>query len=239
MEDPFDPSDRGGLPRPVPTPTLAGRARSWVSWVGPGRVAGTAVVVLAVLAAAYWLVKPPPATTESHLPFATSTTIPAHPGRGEPTTTQPTTAPGAPPPADLVVHVAGAVGHSGVYRVPAGSRVVDVVQVAGGLAADAQPDAINLAAPVTDGERVYVPRLGEPLPVVGGPSTTGAPPGPVDLNTASADQLDELPGIGPATAAAIVAHREQFGPFSSVDDLADVKGIGPAKIEVLRGLVTV
>lgn len=237
MDGPLDPPDAHVLSRPAAPEPLAGRVRAWLVWVGPGRVVGTAVVVLAVLAAAYWLVKPPPATTESRLPFATSTTAAETAGpEASPSTSG--AAPRTSAPAEMVVHVAGAVARSGVYRVPAGSRVVDVVEVAGGLAADAQPDAINLAAPVTDGERVYVPHVGETVtaPV---PASSAAPAGPIDLNTATADQLDELPGIGPATAAAIVAHREQFGPFGSVDDLADVKGIGPAKIEVLRGLVTV
>jgi competence protein ComEA len=139
----------------------------------------------------------------------------------------------------VVVHVAGAVLHAGVYTFSAGSRVVDAVQRAGGLAADADPDAVNLAALLVDGQRVYVPRIGEPAPPLvdgGGPTTVA---GPIDLNRATADELDALPGVGPATAAAIVAYREQHGPFGTVDDLADVRGIGPAKVEALRGLVTV
>ena len=138
-----------------------------------------------------------------------------------------------------MVHGAGAVVSSGGYRLPPGRRVIDAVQVAGGLAGDALPDAVNLAALLTDGERVYVPAVGESVPslVVGPPGTT-VPAGPVNLNTATADDLDSLPGIGPATAAAIIAHRDQHGPFATVDDLADVRGIGPAKVEALRGLVT-
>ncbi len=235
----FDLPDEPGLPdRPPPPRSPMERAREWVAWVGPGRIVGTAMVVVAVLAAAYWLVKPPPATPESTLPFArgssTSCTL-AGAATAVADTASPTTA------GELVVHVAGAVKASGVYRMPAGSRVIDAVQLAGGLAADAQPDAVNLAALVADGERVYVPHVGEPVPVApaGGTATgTTLPPGPVDINRATADELDSLPGIGPATAAAIVAHRDQFGPFGSVDDLADVRGIGPAKMEALRGLVT-
>ncbi len=206
------------------------------------RLLSTAAVVLAVLAGAYWLVRPPAATTESTLPFARSASAPT-------TVTVATDdhASGAPipdaPPAttgEVVVHVAGAVAANGVYRLPSGSRVIDAVQSAGGLSADAQPDAVNLAALLTDGARVYVPRVGETVPpfvAVAEPVPT-TPQGPVNLNTATAGDLDSLPGIGPATAAAIVAYRDQQGPFASVDDLADVRGIGPAKVEALRGLVT-
>ncbi len=237
-------------PRPLLRPTPLERARSWVQWVGLGRLAGTAVVVLAVLAAAYWLVKPPPATTESTLPFARSASTTEPPAGSVPTdgtgpaddvptgSTTPPSGAGT-TTGDVVVHVAGAVASSGVYRLPAGSRVIDAVQSAGGLAPDAQPDAVNLAALLADGERVYVPRLGEEVsPIVATTPGSTVAAGPVNLNSASADELDSLPGIGPATAAAIIAHRDLHGPFASLEDLADVRGIGPAKIEALRGLVT-
>ena len=143
----------------------------------------------------------------------------------------------------LVVHVAGAVVAPGVYSVPNGSRVIDAVHAAGGLAADANPDAVNLAALLADAQRVYVPRVGEAAPVVvggdGGAGGVGVASGPVNLNTATAAELDTLPGVGPATSAAIIAYRDQHGPFGSVDDLGDVRGIGPTKLEALRGLVTV
>lgn len=144
----------------------------------------------------------------------------------------------------LVVHVAGAVQSPGVYRLSSGARVIDAVQAAGGVAVDSNSDAINLAAALTDGERVYVPRVGEVAPVVASGSTTGsgastAPSGPVNLNTATADDLDSLPGVGPATAAAILAYRDEHGPFAAVDDLGEVRGIGTVKLDALRGLVTV
>jgi competence protein ComEA len=163
-------------------------------------------------------------------------------------------------PAEVVVHVAGAVGAPGVQRLPGGSRVVDAVEAAGGANPDADLGRINLAVPVQDGQQVYVPRVGEvpPTPVggAGGPSvgsggssgssgSSGGAPGsaaagqPVNVNTASADELDTLPGVGPATAEAIISHREQNGPFTSVDQLLDVRGIGDAKLEQLRDLVVV
>lgn len=154
------------------------------------------------------------------------------------------------PPAQLLVHAAGAVRAPGVYRLAAGSRVDDLVRAAGGVADDGDVDRVNLAAPLDDGSRVYVPHRGELAPpAVVGPSTgaaTGAggsaptapaAPAVVDLNTATIEQLDTLPGIGPATAQAIVAWRTEHGRFATVEDLQQVRGIGPARLEQLRPLV--
>ncbi len=235
--------------RPAPPQTPLHRAREWLQWVGPARIAASALAVLAVLAGGYWLVRPPTPTTEASIPYATHTGSTAT-SRTGPTSVPTATASSIDSTATtasvasvlLVVHVAGAVAHSGVYRLAPGSRVIDAVQAAGGLADDADPDAVNLAALVADGQRVYVPRLGGTVPVDpggGGPVPTTSPRGPVNLNTATIDQLDTLPGVGPSTAAAIVAYRQQNGPFTSVDEVAKVHGIGPAKLEALRGLVTV
>jgi competence protein ComEA len=146
---------------------------------------------------------------------------------------------------DVVVHVAGAVVRQGLYRLEAGARVDDAVAAAGGPGGDADLDRINLAAPVADGERVYVPRRGEavadPVPASGGGGRGGAtaargarPPAPLDLNTATVEQLEELPGVGPSIARAIVDHRTRHGRFRAVDDLLDVPGIGEAKLASLR-----
>jgi competence protein ComEA len=149
-------------------------------------------------------------------------------------------------PADVVVQAAGAVRQPGVYHLPAGSRVVDLIGAAGGAGEDADLQALSLAAVLTDGQRVRVPRAGEQLPASelgggspGGTGGSGAPLGPVDLNAAGIDELDRLPGVGPTTAQAIVAHRDEHGPFGSVDDLLAVRGIGEARLEALRELVTV
>ncbi|MEY4175042.1 MAG: ComE operon protein 1 [Actinomycetota bacterium] len=218
--------------RPVPRRSAVQRMADWLQWVGWARVAVTSLSVLAVLAAAYWLVAPPEPSAESMLPFASAATVATTAdGRAAPAVSTGTAPQGA-----VVVHVAGAVQHSGVYRLRDGERVVDAVAAAGGMAANAEPDAINLAARLLDGQRVYVPRVGEAVPSGAGPE---APSGPLDLNSATEEQLDDLPGVGPATAAAIVAHRDSNGPFGSVDDLGEVRGIGPAKLDALRGLVTV
>jgi competence protein ComEA len=128
----------------------------------------------------------------------------------------------------------------GVYELGAGSRVRDAVAAAGGPTPLADANALNLAAIVADASRVYVPVVGESVPPVEAlPATVDdQPTGPVDVNRATVDELDELPGVGPATAAAIVTERERNGPFASVDDLDRVPGIGPAKLEGLRDLVT-
>ena len=139
----------------------------------------------------------------------------------------------------VVVHAAGAVRTPGVYRLANGARVGDLLEAAGGALPEADLDSVNLAQPLVDGERVYVPRRGEAVPVGGGATAAAKPAGPLDLNRATADELDGLPGVGPATAAAIVEHRGRVGRFRSVDDLLDVPGIGDAKLARLRPLVKV
>jgi competence protein ComEA len=235
MDQPFS--------RPKPRTSVAEQIRTWITWFGAARLVAGSLSVLAVCTGAYWLLRPPAVPVEQQVPFAqrNATTVVAA-SSGAPAATS-ATLPAA--PTEVVVHVAGAVGVPGVYRLPSTARVIDAVTVAGGPTADAETDSINLAAPVTDGQRIYVPRPGEVVPVVatGSPSAApaGAPAatGPIDVNRATAEQLDALPGIGPATAQAIVAHRDQHGPFASVDALADVRGIGPAKLDAIRALVSV
>jgi competence protein ComEA len=148
---------------------------------------------------------------------------------------------------ELVVHVAGAVRHPGVYRLADGSRVEDALCAAGGALGSAAADSLNLARVVTDGERLAVPTKEEAAQGGGaavagatgggGAVSAGAAQGPLDINTATAEQLDALPGVGPSTAAKIVAEREKNGPFKSVEDLSRVPGIGPKKVDALKDLV--
>ena len=134
---------------------------------------------------------------------------------------------------DLVVDVTGAVGRPGVYRLPAGSRVNDAVERAGGAGPRAELEAVNLAARLADGQQVVVPERGAGRRRV---ATAGAEAedGPISLGTATVDQLDTIDGIGPVTAQDIVDFRDEHGGLSSVDQLDQVCGIGPATMESLR-----
>lgn len=146
----------------------------------------------------------------------------------------------------LVVHVVGAVRHSGLYRLREGARVADAVGRAGGATRHADLSALNLAAPLVDGVQVLVPRRapGGTASGTGGDaagasgSVVGALGPKPSLSSATADELDQLPGVGPVTAQKIIDYRTAHGPFRSVDDLDAVPGIGPARIEQLRDLVT-
>jgi competence protein ComEA len=135
------------------------------------------------------------------------------------------------PPA-LVVHVVGAVRRPGLYRLKEGSRIADAVARAGGATRRADVSLVNLAAPVVDGAQVVVPRrLAERGP---GGSASTQPSGPLHLNTATLEQLDALPGVGPSTAQKILDFRAEHGAFTSIDELDAVPGIGPARLEQLR-----
>jgi competence protein ComEA len=153
----------------------------------------------------------------------------------------------------IVVDVVGAVRAPGVVSLPASARVIDAIRAAGGAVAGADLTRLNLAAKLADGARVAVPRAGQPPPAIdpgavsgGGDPSDGstasgpaAASGPVDVNTATLEQLETLPGIGPTLAAAIVQERERNGPFQRVDDLTRVHGIGPGRLSQLRDSVTV
>ncbi|MBE0475549.1 MAG: ComEA family DNA-binding protein [Coriobacteriia bacterium] len=216
--------------------------RAGVSSVTQAQV--VVVVVLALACAGWfaWRSRPPGGDefTASEAPGTTE----APEGAGD--------APGgseqAGEPAELVVHVVGAVAHPGVYRLPAGSRVADAVEAAGGALGNAAPDAVNFARLLSDGEQLALPTReewgsGKAQSVPGGGSgAAGAPAaaaGVVDLNTADEAALDTLPGVGPATARRIVEDRAANGPFARPEDLMRVSGIGEKKYEALKDLVTV
>jgi competence protein ComEA len=139
-------------------------------------------------------------------------------------------------PSLVLVHVVGAVQRPGVYRLPDGARVADALRRAGGATRRAQLELVNLAARIADGQQIVVPRRGSAVAVApgGGPAATA---GPVHLNSATLEQLDALPGVGPVTAQKILDYRQEHGSFGSVDELDAISGIGPARLEQLRGLV--
>jgi competence protein ComEA len=200
---------------------------------GRQRAGVAALAVLVLAGAVFWYVRSLPRPV----------TISATGGLGAP---RALAAPSpSPSPQAIYVHVAGRVLHPGVYELHQGDRVIDAIRAAGGARANADLTSINLAALLTDGEQVLVLKRGQPRSgggslITGGGTGSGAGPPPlVNLNTATLDQLESLPGIGPALGQRIIDYREQHGPFGSVDELLNVSGIGDKRLEDLRPLVTV
>jgi competence protein ComEA len=147
------------------------------------------------------------------------------------------TAGGASPGAAVVIDVVGAVRRPGLYHLTQGARIADALARAGGATRKADLNSVNLAAPIADGEQVVVPRRGAAGVVAAPGAAAGAAQGPVHLNTATLEQLDGLPGVGPVTAQKILDYRTEHGAFHSVDELDAVPGIGPARLDTLRDLV--
>lgn len=143
----------------------------------------------------------------------------------------------APTPAFVVVHVAGAVRRPGVYELPAGARVSDALDLAGGALPRAELTSLNLAEILVDGRQIVVPRRGQVSATVPSPGATTA--AAVNINTADQIALESIPGIGPVKAAAILAYRSEMGVFQSIDQLLEVSGIGVATLESLRPYVTI
>ena len=157
----------------------------------------------------------------------------------------PSEAPAPAPPVEIFVHVAGAVGKSGVYRLPKGARVADALAAAGGPAADGVQDALNLAEELQDGQKILVPTKKElesappvtftaPSGTSQGAASKPAAPTKVNVNTGTVAQFDALPGVSPTVAKNIVDYRTKYGPFKKLEDLDKVSGIGPATLEKLR-----
>lgn len=224
------------------------------TWRSHGGTVAVLAVVAVVGAVVWWATRPAlqaGTPVEERLPIAAgsrpSVTVPARAG-GSANPPGATEGAEVPAPRGVTVHVTGAVQRPGVYRLDGGSRVVDAIAAAGGVGAAAELDRLNLAAPLTDGSQIWVPGRGQEQPVIVGPvapasavAPTGSAAGVVrvPLNTADAAALEQLPGIGPALAAAIVAYRDEHGPFAAVEDLLEVPGIGPAKLADLEGAVVI
>ncbi|MFD4183683.1 ComEA family DNA-binding protein [Rhodococcus sp. NPDC058514] len=226
--------------------------------LAPGRRGVAALAAVALVAAVVgvlgaWRDRPVAQAVEP----LTAASAPAS-GSGQPEVTPPPastpTEPAGAPPAELVVSVVGLVRTAGLVRLPAGARIADALAAAGGARDGADLLGLNLAQRLSDGDQILVglaPQDGAPVTV--GSATIGAGaagagegrppdavgPGRVNLNTASEAELDELPGVGPVTAAAIIAWRQSNGPFTDVEQLGEVDGIGPGRLEKLRELVAV
>jgi competence protein ComEA len=198
--------------------------RDHLDTLSRGEITGLIVVLVAVLGGAgLWYTRslPKPVTIAE-----------AGPGAAQQVSASPS------PAVVLIVDVAGAVHQPGVYEFAEGDRVIDAIERAGGPIPKADLSLLNLAAPLTDGTQILVPKSGPPGAVPGG-TASGSSTGLININTASATELEGLSGIGEVLAATIIEYRDQNGPFATIDDLMDVSGIGPATLEEIRDQVTV
>lgn len=205
--------------------------RSILGWITPRHILVIAILLLCSVGVAV-----------AALSRSTATEIPVTAVPVESVAPQPSPS----PPALIRVHVAGAVASPGVVSLPEGAIVQDAVTAAGGLTPDADPALLNLAAPLSEGMQIAIGTRDEPMgdlspgiPGGGGGSSVGDAAGQLDLNTATAEQLEALPGVGPVTAQSIVAWREEHGRFTVVEELQEVSGIGPKTFQKLSPLVRV
>ena len=221
---------------------LLHRLRQWLAFIGPQRIVAGCCTAVLLGGIAWFVLKPSPVPIDAYVPRVTTVSATSTPMS----------------PAIITVHVAGAVITPGVYRLPSSARVVDAVASAGGALRSADLESINLAQTITDTEQIYIPikKVSRPrvttaprlrpqrtspttIPITSDGSAGSQPTRLINLNTASASELDSLTGVGPSTAKAIIAYRIKKGSFSKVEDLLNVPGIGPAKLAAMRDQVTV
>jgi competence protein ComEA len=231
----------------VPRPLI-----DFIHWIGFSRILASAFGVVVMVAGVWWVVRVPPPPPEASIPFATtsvaSNTIASNTDASSAISSS----------ANITVYVSGEVVKPGVYVLLATARVIDALQAAGGATNQADLVVVNLAAPLVDAAQVFIPRMGSTprvtlprphaginLPIAGAGAGAGAVGGAtstagiVDINSATISDLDALPGVGPSTAQAIIDYRVANGPYASVDDLLNVRGIGPSKLAAMRARVRV
>ena len=228
------------------------RLIDFIHWIGFSRILASAFGVVVMVVGVWWVVRVPPPPPEASIPFATtsvaSNTIASNTDASSAISSS----------ANITVYVSGEVVKPGVYVLLATARVIDALQAAGGATNQADLVVVNLAAPLVDAAQVFIPRMGSTprvtlprphaginLPIAGAGAGAGAVGGAtstagiVDINSATISDLDALPGVGPSTAQAIIDYRVANGPYASVDDLLNVRGIGPSKLAAMRARVRV
>ena len=223
------------------------RLIDFIHWIGFSRILASAFGVVVMVVGVWWVVRVPPPPPEASIPFAT-TSVASNTGEAS----------ALPSSVNIMVYVSGEVVKPGVYVLLATARVIDALQAAGGATNHADLVVVNLAAPLVDAAQVFIPRMGSTprvtlprphaginLPITGGSGGAGpgggatSTAGIVDINSATLFDLDALPGVGPSTAQAIIDYRTANGPYASVDDLLNVRGIGPSKLAAMRARVRV
>jgi len=228
------------------------RLTDFIHWIGLSRILASAFGVVVMVVGVWWVVRVPPPPPEASIPFATTSVA----SNTAASNTGETSA--LPSAANITVYVSGEVVKPGVYVLLATARVIDALQAAGGATNHADLVVVNLAAPLVDAAQVFIPRMGSTprvtlprphaginLPIAGGSGGAGvggsatSAAGIVDINSATLSDLDALPGVGPSTAQAIIDYRVANGPYASVDDLLNVRGIGPSKLAAMRARVRV
>ena len=223
------------------------RLTDFIHWIGFSRILASALGVVVMVVGVWWVVRVPPPPPEASIPFAT-TSVASNMIASDTDASSAISS-----SVNITVYVSGEVVKPGVYVLLATARVIDALQAAGGATNQADLVVVNLAASLVDAAQVYFPRIGSTprvtlprphaginLPIAdgaGGGATSAA--GIVDINSATLFDLDALPGVGPSTAQAIIDYRVANGPYASVDDLLNVRGIGPSKLAAMRARVRV
>ena len=221
------------------------KVQTTIKWFGLSRLIGSVLSLIAVALAGWWLLRVPPPPPEDSIPIASTATTLSF-AVSSPQTIELATELDKKLVKELTVHIAGAVKTPGIYQFRLGARINDGVVAAGGATAQADLDSVNLAMLLSEGEQIYIPKRNEKPHIIVQPRFTNSNSSnssnslnnstnnelqiSININTATAIELEQLAGVGPSTAKAIIAFREKNGGFKTVEDLLNVRGIGPAKL---------